>query len=514
MNRLKKYASLLLALVMALALAVPAMAGENETPEAPEIPETPVRITAPSNKRTYEVFQIFTGKLEDGILSNVKWGQNGTGTVGQGVDAATLEALEAVTTGKGDSEKLAVIEQYVNLESEAIGEISGGSSLDVAPGYYLIKDMGEVAEGESYSLYVVQLVGDVTITPKTSDTTLEKGVKDVNDSEADSESDYQESADYDIGDDVPYQLKATLGERISDYETYKLVFTDTMDKGLTYNNDAKVYIKNESDAKPREVTNSFIITSAENGDGTTTLTVSIDDAKAAPVSAGNKAVITVEYTAKLNEDAVVGGAGNVNKATLEYSNDPNWDGNGNPPTGTTPEEVAVVFTLKTIVNKVEKNPNYDPNVEGSEEFIPLKGAGFTLYKKDASGEYIQVGEEVKGEEMTQFVFSGLDDGDYMLKETTTPVGYNTIEDIYFTITAEHTVEGLTTLEGTNAENGNVFTGELTAGSLTTNVENNKGATLPETGGIGTTIFYALGGLLTVGAVVLLVTKKRMSADEK
>ena len=287
-----------------------------------------------------------------------------------------------------------------------------------------------------------------------------------------------------------------------------------MDKSLTYNKDAKVYIKNENEAEPREVTDSFSITSAENADGTTTLTVSIDDAKAAPVSAGNKAVITVEYTATLNEEAVPGGAGNVNKATLEYSNDPNWDGNGNPPTGTTPEEVAVVFTLKTIVNKVEKNPNYDPNVEGSEEFIPLKGAGFTLYKKDVSGEYIQVGEEVKGEEMTQFVFSGLDDGDYMLKETTTPVGYNTIEDIYFTITAEHTVEGLTTLEGTNAENGNVFTGELTAGSLTTNVENNKGATLPETGGIGTTIFYALGGLLTVGAVVLLVTKKRMSADEK
>ena len=109
MNRLKKYASLLLALVMALALAVPAMAGENETPEAPEIPETPVRITAPSNKRTYEVFQIFTGKLEDGILSNVKWGQNGTGNVGDAVDATTLEALEAVTSG-ADTEKLAVIE--------------------------------------------------------------------------------------------------------------------------------------------------------------------------------------------------------------------------------------------------------------------------------------------------------------------------------------------------------------------------------------------------------------------
>ncbi len=512
MNRLKKYASLLLALVMALALAVPAMAGENETPEAPEIPETPVRITAPSNKRTYEVFQIFTGKLEDGILSNVKWGQNGTGNVGDAVDAATLEALEAVTSG-ADTEKLAVIETYVNLKSEAIGEISNGGYLDVEPGYYLIKDMGEVGEGESYSLYVVQLVGNVTITPKTSDTTLEKGVKDKNDSTG-KETGYQDSADYDIGDEIPYQLKATLGERVSDYDTYKLVFTDTMDKSLTYNKDAKVYIKNENEAEPREVTDSFSITSAENADGTTTLTVSIDDAKAAPVSAGNKAVITVEYTATLNEEAVPGGAGNVNKATLEYSNDPNWDGNGNPPTGTTPEEVAVVFTLKTIVNKVEKNPNYDPNVEGSEEFIPLKGAGFTLYKKDVSGEYIQVGEEVKGEEMTQFVFSGLDDGDYMLKETTTPVGYNTIEDIYFTITAEHTVEGLTTLEGTNAENGNVFTGELTAGSLTTNVENNKGATLPETGGIGTTIFYALGGLLTVGAVVLLVTKKRMSADEK
>ncbi|MGM9538975.1 MAG: SpaA isopeptide-forming pilin-related protein, partial [Candidatus Onthomonas sp.] len=120
-------------------------------------------------------------------------------------------------------------------------------------------------------------------------------------------------------------------------------------------------------------------------------------------------------------------------------------------------------------------------------------------------------------EGTTFTFSGLDDGDYRLTETTTPAGYNTIEDIYFTITAEHEIESdnpaLTSLSG-NVTTGEItFTSSTTEGSLSTNVVNKAGSTLPETGGMGTTIFYVLGGILVVGAVVLLVTKKRMNGEK-
>lgn len=93
------------------------------------------------------------------------------------------------------------------------------------------------------------------------------------------------------------------------------------------------------------------------------------------LGAGNKAVITVEYTAELNNEAVIGSAGNPNDAYLEYSNNPNDEG-----TGVTPNDTVIVFTYKIVVNKITENPDYKPEEEGSEEFIPLKGAGFTLYK--------------------------------------------------------------------------------------------------------------------------------------
>ena len=187
--------------------------------------------------------------------------------------------------------------------------------------------------------------------------------------------------------------------------------------------------------------------------------------------------------------------------------------------GKTPDDKVIVFTYKVVANKVTKNSAYDASKDpektgidsdGHKEFIPLEGAGFTLYKKNASGEYVAVGSEVKGGEMTTFTWTGLDDGDYKISETTTPDGYNTAADIEFTITAAHDVLStnptLTSLSG-----GNKFTGEVNTGVITTDIQNNKGSTLPETGGMGTTLFYVLGGALVLCAGVLLVTKKRMSA---
>ena len=123
---------------------------------------------------------------------------------------------------------------------------------------------------------------------------------------------------------------------------------------------------------------------------------------------------------------------------------------------------------------------------------------------------------VKNEAGTTFTFAGLDDGNYRLKETTTPAGYNTIDPIEFTIAANHEITSdsfnLTSLEGTVTVGTITFTANTTDGSLSSNVVNKSGATLPETGGMGTTVFYVLGGVLVVGAVVLLITKKRMGAE--
>ena len=487
---------------MVFALATTAFAAENTTISAPK-----------GSTRTYDVYQIFTGDLYNGVLSNVKWGQNSTGTVGEAVDQTILDALAAVNS-KSDTEKLTVIQTYVNFDSTAIGTVSDSNPLTVPTGYYLIKDNGPVNDGEAYSLYVVQVVGPTTISPKVGTTTSDKKVKDTNDSTANSTTDWQDSADYDIGDAVPFKLSATIAQDYTSYtHGYKLTFHDKEDAGLSFNkNSVKVYVDGTLITTGYEVV-------TEGLTGGCTFEVRFANLKdIASVEAGS--IISVEYTSTLNNQAVIGSTGNKNTSHVTYTNNPNDEQTGEG--GKTRDDVVIVFTYQTIVNKVTKNPAYDASKDtgktgtdsdGNKEFISLKGAGFTLYKKNASGRYEAVGSELKGADMTTFTWSGLDDGDYKLVETTTPSGYNTIPDIEFTISAGHVdgdIPSLNTLSGNVASGTATFTAVVNDGSLSTDVVNNSGAQLPSTGGIGTTIFYVLGSVLVIGAAVLLVTKKRMS----
>lgn len=514
MKHSKKLASLLLALVMALSLAVTAFAAETYS----------ITINNSAEGHTYEAYQIFTGDLatnEAGnkVLSNIVWG-SGVSEAGQtalGDAAAKTETLKTEADAKAFAKAVA---PYLTTAAGSANTVTDGKYVisGLAAGYYLVKDQDGSLTGDAdaYTEYIIKVVTDTTATPKSSVPTVEKKVKDTNDSTGVT-SDWQDSADYDIGDSIPFQLKATLANNVSSYTTYKVVFHDTLSNGLTYNNDAKVYIGGTE-------TNGFTVTATVNADGTTTLTVSCDDVKA--LGAGNSSVITVEYTVKLNENAVLGSAGNPNEVYLEYSNNPNKSENGNNETGETPKDVVIVFTYKTIINKVDS------------ENKPLTGAAFKLEKlikgKDgAAGTWTTVKEFTVDETTTSFTFSGLDDGQYKLTETKTPAGYNTIDPIYFVIEATHDVTAdAPTLKTLNAyltdANGNkqtemkdgesvnidLGTVDLTAGSITTTVVNKSGSELPSTGGIGTTIFYVLGGVLVLAAVVLLVTKKRMSGAEK
>ena len=511
MKHIKKLASLLLVLVMVFALATTAFAEETAYS---------ITINNSAKDHTYEAYQIFTGDLSGTTLSNIVWG-SGVSEAGQtalGDAAAKAETLKTEADAKAFAKAVA---PYLTTAAGSANTVTDGKYVisGLAAGYYLVKDQdGSLTDdNDSYTEYIIQVVDNVTATPKSDVPKVQKKVKDINDSTDTTKTDWQDSADYDIGDSIPFQLKATLADNVSSYTTYKVVFHDTLSKGLTYNNDAKVYIGGTE-------TNGFTVTATVNADGTTTLTVSCDDVKA--LGAGNSSVITVDYTAKLNENAVLGSAGNPNEVYLEYSNNPNKSENGNNETGETPKDVVIVFTYKTIINKVDS------------ENAPLTGAAFKLEKlikgKDgAAGTWTTVKEFTVDETTTSFTFSGLDDGQYKLTETKTPAGYNTIDPIYFVIEATHDVTAdAPTLKTLNAyltdANGNkqtemkdgesvnidLGTVDLTAGSITTTVVNKSGAQLPETGGIGTTIFYVLGGVLVLAAVVLLVTKKRMSGAEK
>ena len=229
--------------------------------------------------------------------------------------------------------------------------------------------------------------------------------------------------------------------------------------------------------------------------------------------------------------------------------------------GKTPDDKVIVFTYNLKVDKTDEDGN------------ALKGAGFTLYKKNGAGTYVAVGSEVKGTDLTTFTWTGLDDGDYKLEETTVPTGYNKAQDVTFTVEATHDPEStdpkLTKLEVKNVTPTTATisadkdaTGEAIASdsytqatkydanatyytesegtynqatvadadafaagtfytkttetnmsaNLSTTIINKSGATLPETGGIGTTIFYIIGAILVIGAGVVLVTRRRMSAN--
>ena len=452
---------------------------------------------------TYESYQIFTGDLSESTLSNIKWG-NGISTEGQ----TALQTKYEVTSASKLAEKLAT---FNTSEAEAFAKEAAkylqnpGTLTGLAAGYYLVQNK-TVGENEAYTNYILEVVKDVTVTPKTDIPTVEKKVKDTNDTTGDT-SDWQDSADHDINDKVPFQLTATLPANYDTYNSYYLNFSDELSAGLTFNNDAKVYVVNGSDRK--EVTNYFYVAA----DGSS---FAIKDLKqiavdgAATVDKNSK--IVVEYTATLDkENAVIGSKGNPNTVELIYSNNPNNSGDGNqtpgtpptPPTetGKTPKDTVIVFTYKTVVNKVDQNNK------------ALAGAAFALYKIVNGQEKLV--KEYQAGSATSFEFTGLDDGDYVLKETKTPAGYNSIADMKFTVTAEHDIlsdnPALTSLSGTAASGELTFTADKTAGSLTTEVTNKKGSILPSTGSVGTTMLYIAGAILVLGAGILLITKKRMEA---
>lgn len=500
---MKKLMAALLAVAMVCAMAIPAFAAAGT-----EVSGSKVDIT----NHDFEAYQIFSAKLDSGKLSDVKWGNGvkGDDLLAALKTATTLGDFSKCNTPSDVAEKLATFTTEKATKFAAFvangylstTKIAGTGTIDLpSAGYYLIKDVSEVDGEYDASNLTLLLVSDAeTVTPqvKTDIPTLQKKVKDKNDS-AGTTTDWQDSADYDIGDIIPYQLTATLGN-VSNFDTYYVEFVDTMNH-LTYNNITSVKVGNKT-LSAGEYTIDWNNTDKK-------LTVSIDDVK--KHGATNGSTITVEYTAILDSDAILGSTGNPNEAYLVFSNNPNGTG-----TGKTAPDKNIVFTYKVVANKIDEHNK------------PLPGAAFALYKKlptvptNGTSYILQdnepyalikelnvgVGGKVENETRTNFEWDGIDDGDYMIKEIITPAGYNSIEPIKFTVTADHEIKAddpkLTELTG-----GDKFTGSVDHSTLTIEIQNRMGSTLPGTGGIGTTIFYVIGGGLMVAAAILLITKKRM-----
>lgn len=522
---MKKLFALLLALTMVFSLAATAFAEETDTTYS-------ITINNATDGYTYGAWQIFTGDLSEGTLSNVAWGSHVT-NVTDGKLVKQGSALNGLTASQiaermGKDYVATAEAPKITLEdllaAISLSETTTATSTDngntyvingLVAGYYLVKNTVVPTAG-AYTDYIVQVVDNVEMAPKGDAPKIEKKVKDINDSTEAAASDWQDSADHDIGDTINYKITVTMPSTLEGYSSYKMKITDTISKGLTYNENATVKVYNGD----TEVTTTAAVTtltaeytgSDTKYTGGKVLTFDLDagndgtyDAIALGIKAGY--TIVIEYSATLNDNAVIGSVGNPNVVDLDFSNNPNKTDD----MGSTPEDVVIVFTYKLVINKTDS------------ENKALTGAEFKLEKKQQDGNWkeITLTKSASGEGETAVadsVFSakGLDDGEYKISETTTPAGYNSIDPIEFKVEAGHVVRAdnptLNTLTGTVTTGEISFTADTANGSLTTSIVNKSGTELPETGGMGTTLFYIVGGIMVAAAVVLLVTKKRMGAE--
>ena len=321
----------------------------------------------------------------------------------------------------------------------------------------------------------------------------------------------KDATDAKIGDTLTFTLTSTIPD-MSAYDTYTFNFKDTLSKGLTFGQVKSVKVENVTLTENTDYTVTTPTASNNN-----TLTVAMKDFKTKQqANAGKK--ITVTYTATLNENAVVGGAGNVNSAKIQYSNNPSTNGTGE----SGPSKVRV-FTYGFTVDKYTGDQYTDAATR-------LAGAEFTLAHKDGSAiSFVQVSAgsatanavyrvAKAGETGTttittpangKVVFEGLENGEYTLTETKAPAGYNKLASA-IGVKVDGQNNGTDTTNATvtityNNDNGNDY--NQTASNGVIPVQNKSGAILPGTGGMGTIAFTVIGVLVIALGVAWTLKRK-------
>lgn len=586
MRNFKKFAAMASAVTLAACAVAPvamnfsAVAAENVSLTM-NSPTLPVGASIQEEVKAYKVFDIeLVGTGEAQTLNVTGWGDGVNysaliNAMNWDASITPQDAVNLINAEGFDTEAFAKAVMNNSSSTVVTGTYENNkvTFTEIDNGYYAVSCTVKGSDDTytSQSLGMLTVVGGTatqvgTGTAKVGLPTVEKKVKEnvknvegkpINDSATTEK--WNDIADYNIGDAVPFKLYGTLPSNLDKYDSYYYMFSDNLDNKfdrptvltITIDNDGTendfVYTASFSsdawtvaDSGGSIISNVTVLNETDNNG----FKLTFNDIKTNQ-NADSSTLVTVEYSAKLNSNAVVGTSGQDNAVKLTYSNNPNNAGEGD--TGETPEDKVRVYTYaleidktffnaaggditaEEIKNQTYKDVKFTLTKSGETSAMKFKKVdesdtenyGKYDYIVDSNGTITELELTKTGtspDEKLVIRIKGLDDGIYTLKETAGPNGFNlapeqTIEINATTVNNQEwggTEDALT--EFKYQVDSSEKTGTVSDAKAQAEVQNKRFYT-PGTGGIGTTIFYIGGGAMVAVAGVFLITKKRMGKKE-
>lgn len=518
----------------------------------------------------YKAYQIFeadvvdesgkTGKT-DKVVSNVKWATGVNDTTQKAIikaindynkdeaddlttDASPQDVANWLTdniTGTTNTTVLkdtdllntlaGLVAKNVNpTNPTGVGETSFGAGTKVSfdkSGYYLfLTDADTLASDKSTTgskntatspIYAVVGAGDVEVTEKTSIPTVNKEVREG--------ATWGKVSDSYIGEEVEYKLTGSVASNIDTFTKYEYTFQDHLSVGLeAIKSSVKVTINDQVIQPANGYTVDLVDTKNASGNltGGQDLTISFSNLKDAAAAAGvtlrGDSKVVVTYKAKLTDKAEYTAAGNTNEVKLVYSNDPMSNG-----TGTSESKKVADYVFGFDVTKIDpdnSSAKLDAGFtvkmikEGPDKSVEKwlkKDGSFSNDVNDAyTFETTEAGNKVS--------IPGLVAGTYLISESKTPAGYNTIADFEITVAPEYNTDG--TLKKLNVTSNSSMATPTTDENVTTTkipvtIKNKKGSGLPLTGLNGVTFTWIAGGaVLVIGVAHLIRSRKQAEESEQ